>query len=669
VYPSGFQDLIERLDLESLWLFGATAVILWSLMATGLAERGHFRPLETTMASVLAVLGAWAFARWERGSARPSDKLHMREMWHPGLLGLIGLLLFSWPAEHFPLLGDSAIYPNTAAVLIRTGGLSWHYDPLEDLTKEQKELFYIPADRQIPGISIRSYRGLLYGAYYVLDPERNQIISSRQPVAIVWMGALGILAGPRGMLYTTPLFGTASLVTVYLLGRRVLDHRAGVLGALWLLLSFLQLYFSRASYAEAVGQFFVLIGLYGLARALQTGWIGYSGLGMIAWATAFAARIEVILVLPALGVFLIWMACRYGPLVALRDGLLLILAAGIAIGTLNWPYAGATAELWLASLMPLLGDLRGWMAAGLLGAGLLLLALVGMAIRYWRKVGQWLRYGCAAFIWIGVGYALVLRPWVESRGSGGGHAELMPMAALYLSPILFGLAGLGGSRVVLQWPASLERWWLLLVGGSFGMIFFWRYTTARVYPVALRRLMPEVLPVMVLLAAWGLRGIERQRRWHQLGHGLGYAACLWLMGVSGPYWVAIEGYGTWRFLQALEQQLPADAVVLVEPLHGDAVAGWFAAPLWSFWGRSVLLLNREIDGELLRQALNHWRECGKSIYVLAQHDPETWWPGSFPGHPVGELWWGSTLIGQSITFPPVLWRFWLKITIYRLDLK
>ncbi len=658
---------LDHLDLESLWIFGATAAVLWSVMAAGLAQAGRFWPLEVLLATMLAGLGAWGFSRWERRSVSPSGGWNTREAWRLGLLGLAGLLLFSWPAEHFPLLGDSAIYPNTAAALIRTGGLSYHYVPLDGLTREQKELFYIPSERQVPGVPIRSYRGLLYGAYYVMDPDRNQILSSRQPVPIVWMGGAGMLAGPLGMLYVTPLFGVAGLVAIYFLGRQIFNRRTAALAALWLLLSFPQLHFSRAPYAEAVGQFFVLVGLYGLIRALQTGWIGYSALGMMAWAVAFAARIEVLLAIPALGLFLAFMAFRHGLSVALRDSLLLIPSVGFAIGTLNGPYAGATAELMLAYQARFLRRLDGWRLAGGVVAGLLLIGVVWMAMRRWERIARGFQYSFAVLLLLAMGYALFLRSWVERRSPEGFHAELMPMAALYLSPLLFGLAGLGAVQVALQRPLHLERWWLLLFGLSFGMILFWKYTTARVYPVALRRLMPEVLPTLVLLAAWGLRWMEAKVGWRRLSRGLGYLVCLWLAGISGLYWMEQEGRGTWDFIQRLERQIPVDAVVLFEPLQGDAVVGWFAAPLWSFGGRDALLLNQKIDRRLLEEALGRWRGQGRPIYVLAQHDPEAWWPGPFPGHPVGELRWRSSLIGQSLRFPSVIWRFDFRFKIYRID--
>lgn len=114
-------------------------------------------------------------------------------------------------------------------------------------------------------------------------------------------------------------------------------------------------------------------------------------------------------------------------------------------------------------------------------------------------------------------------------------------------------------------------------------------------------------------------------------------------------------------------RIPEGAVILSEPLRGDAIVGWFAAPLWSFYGRHALLINRDVEEQHLRSAVDHWCAQGRPVYVLSQHDPATWWPGPFSGQPVGEFRWRSSFIGQSMRFPPVLWRFDFRFTAYRVD--
>ncbi|MBM3149920.1 MAG: hypothetical protein FJZ88_07855, partial [Chloroflexi bacterium] len=447
---------------------------------------------------MLACATGWAFWRLQ------SSKVHFQrqEMLFLLLILVLGLLLFGWPAEHFPLLGDSAIYPNTAAMLIRTGGLTYHYDPLDGLTMQQKQLFYVPSDRQLPHIQIQSYKGLLYGAYYVMDPRQNTIVSSRPPLVIAWMGLFGMLSGARGMLYVTPLFGAASLVTVYFLGKRVFDAGTGALAALWLLVSFPQLHFSRTPYAEVVGQFFVLTALYALVAYWQTHRVTYLVAGSAAFTAAFAARIDVLFALFTLFFFFALLAVQrdWKGLAASAAGL--AAAVGFTLWTVNWPYAGATSELMLAWQFRFLRRLDPGLVLGLSIGGLLGLVLLVLLVRRVPMIRLWqsVRWSFSLAAVLGVAYALHIRPLIPEYALVNGELfpthdeELMAVTAQYLSPLFFWLASLGVVLVLWQNRIRLERLLLTVFVASLGAVFFWQYTTARVYPVALRRLVPEVLP-------------------------------------------------------------------------------------------------------------------------------------------------------------------------------
>jgi hypothetical protein len=81
------------------------------------------------------------------------------------------------------------------------------------------------------------------------------------------------------------------------------------------------------------------------------------------------------------------------------------------------------------------------------------------------------------------------------------HSQVLPQTGLYLTPILFfaSVAGLG----LLIWRGLRAGELILVVFlALFANLFLWRYTTAAVYPVALRRLVPEVIPALVLLASY-----------------------------------------------------------------------------------------------------------------------------------------------------------------------
>ncbi len=653
----------------------ALSVLLtaWSLLAVGLARLGLFRWWTVVLAGLVACVNGWASRR-----ARCSkSSFEWRETVYLLLLLVVGLVLFARPAEHFPQMDDASIYPSTASKLMETGGLTYHYDPLDGLSPEQKELFYIPSDEQLPGIDIQSYEGLLYGAYYVMDPAQNTVVASRPPLAIAWMGLFGLLSSPRGMLYVAPLFGVASLFVVYFLGKRLFDAGAGALAALLLLLSFPQSHFCRAPYAEMVGQFFVLTALYALVVYLQTARLRHVLLGVAALTAGFAARLDVVLFVPVLLLFVFLLVLR-------RDGRGLAACTASAVAglaftmwTVNRPYVGATGELLLRGQLRFLRHMDLYLLVGGGLAGILglmgLKVLVGRVPPHWRQ--RLIGWGVLLVVVVGIVYALYVRPQQPEYMRVGGemiathNEELMAVAAQYMGHPFFWLAGLG--MILLFWKRRIDHDQLLFAFfvAFFAAGFLWKYTTVRIYPVALRRLVPEVLPGCALLAAFALRRMaERGQRWCLGAGAMAGLAVVLLLSLSAPYWFHRGARGAWRTLEEMDSHLPPDSVALFEPREGDAIVGWFAAPLWSFHQRDALLLNTgDVDAEALKAALCHWHGQGRAVYVISQQDPSNWWPHDFRGHQEAQISWKSSIVGESLRFPPYIWRFSFTFSVYRLE--
>ncbi|MEA3375835.1 MAG: glycosyltransferase family 39 protein [Chloroflexota bacterium] len=659
--------------VETVWTTLTVVVTAWSLLAVGLARLGLFRWWTVFAISLLAWGSGWPF--WRPRSAKPPFKL--QEALFLLVLLAAGLILFARPAEHFPQMGDASIYPNTAWKLIDTGGLVYHYDPLDGLSPQQKQLFYVPSNEQLPYIDIQSYEGLLYGAYYVMDPGQNTVVASRPPLAITWMGLFGFLDGPRGMLYVTPLFGVASLLTLYFLGNRLFDARSGALAALWLLLSFPQLHFSRAPYAEIIGQFFVLTAMYALVAYLQTASMRYLPLGLAALTAGFSARLDVMLFAPVLFLFVFFLLLR-------RDGRGL---AGCAIGavvglgftawTINRPYVGATGELLLVGQLGFLRRMSPYLAIGLSMGGVLgavaLLRLVRRSAII--RLSVFLRWALSIMVILVVAYALHVRPLTPAYVTVGEEAfathneELMAVTAQYMSYPFFWLAALG--MILLFWQRRIGHDQLLFgfFVAFFATGFFWKYTTASVYPVALRRLVPEVLPGCALLGTFALRQLSnRGRRWKWSGFALAGLVAVLLVSLGGPYWFHRGAEGAWKTIDELADSIPSDAMLLFEPRTQGSVVGWFAAPLWSFYGREALLLNSdELNGDVLTKTVCFWQNQHRDIYVVSQQAPTSWWPGEFAGRGEGKVVWDSSIIGQSRRFPPYVWRFSFTFVIYKLE--
>lgn len=659
--------------LEIVWAAFAMTLLALGFVAAGSAQAGLFQPWTLAVGGLLCCMLGWGVWR-VLGSLR--GRTPRREILFLAVSLGAGLLLYCWPAEHFLQLGDSSIYPNTAATLLRSGGLVYHFDPLDGLTAQQKQLFYVPADKQFATTKIDSYEGLLYEAYYVMDPEQNTIVASRPALTVAWMGMLGMLGGERAMLYVAPLFGAASLVMAYFVGKRVFETGTGALAAVWLLVSFPQLHFSRTPYAEAVGQFFVLTFLYAVVAYLQTRRLLFVPMGIAALTAAFSARIDSILALATLFLFMAFLADRrdwrgLGVSVAC-----LAVAAGYTIWTVNRPYVGATAELMLFGQLRFLQQLMPYAVP--LGLGALAGFALFVTLRHFVSSPPWLqrtiRWGLSLAIVLGVGYALYLRPLTPEYTLLGGQVvptyneELMAVAAEYVSPLLLWLAALGAILILQRRRIPSEQVLFLVFVLSFGAIFFWKYTTARVFPVALRRWMPEVFPGLCLLGAFAVSWLGRRPRLRWGATAIAGLTAALMMAVSAPYWFHVGAQGALELVETLAERMPSDAVILLEPEQDNAVAGWLAAPLWSIEQRDALLLNSgELDGTLLDETVCGWQRQGRDVYIIALNDPETWWPGEFSGHEEDQVVWDSSIIGQSLHFPPYVWRFAFTFSVYEWD--
>jgi predicted membrane-bound mannosyltransferase len=122
--------------------------------------------------------------------------------------------------------------------------------------------------------------------------------------------------------------------------------------------SFPQLYFSRTSYAEVVGQLFVLSLLYALVTYWQTRRHAYLLLALAALTAAFAARIDFILVVPTLHLFLVLLALRRDWKATALVLLGAAVTAAFTVWTMNQPYTGATAEIVLGGHLSSTGSSR-----------------------------------------------------------------------------------------------------------------------------------------------------------------------------------------------------------------------------------------------------------------------------------------------------------------------
>jgi len=674
---------------DKKWSAGPLAVyalfiVTW--LSIGLAAGGWFRAWLLVLPFLAVALAATGVAWWRQPPL---------ERWTIAGLVVIGGLLYTPPAEHLALFGDSAIYVNEAAYLVRTGGLSGSYEPLAALSPDLRDPFYISNSEQHPATPLQSYAGFIYGGYYITDPAGPTIQASRQPLSEVWMALWMKLVGVWGALYNTPLWGMAGLIVLYLIARRFVTQPLAIWAALLLGVSYPQIHFSKAPYAEIPGQFWTLLGIYFALCWIETRRPWQLVAVLLCWTTAWSGRIDALLLLSGVGVLGLMAATwregkslRWAIAATPLCALLIWLAA-------NRPYVGATSEI-----VHLFWPWFGTALLTLLLALPLVVALFWFTGRWWQRWLQWLApalhlllFAAALFV---VGWSTIPNPWRVAEVTRR-YQEIIWFSGYYLTPLFFwlALAGIGW----LFWRGyGAKELLLLTMALALSALFFIDYTVAPVYPVALRRLISDVLPLLSVLAAiaveaiatppqpspvWGESLVRDKSSIPSLASGspnrarvglasvVGLVALVWMGWLGWPVIWQEEGKGSLVFIQELHEALPADGVFFFENQDDNSWIGWLAAPLYSLYGDWALRLESdEPDLALLAQAISEFRASGRTIYLVSQHNPPpaTLLPPGATATLVLERLWQSSLIGQTrAPYPPPYWEFAHPVYFFKIE--
>jgi hypothetical protein len=648
-----------------LLALGALAAAAWLLVA--LARTGRFALWPLALPFVLAALalGLWAWLR-----APWPDRL--------ATLALAGVALGLAlpPSQPLALSGDAAIYANEGAFVARTGRITAQYEPLAPLGAAERDLFYISSSEQAGGApGVQAYDGLLYGGYYVVEPGAPLIRTSRMGQLTAWFALAAQVGGLGAGFWVSPLAGALALCLLYAVARRVVARPLALWAALLLGVLYPQVYLARAPYAEILGQVWTLTGFWCAVRWLDEGSAGWRRwllpLALLCWVTAWSARIDALL-LAGPGALLLFAAAwrRDGAALRATAYAVPLLAALVVLGA-NPPYVGGILEIALGTLAPLRPAIVAFAVAVPLALAVVWLEQARLAA-LWRRL-RWpllaVVLGAATFA---VLWATLPNPWRDPAITRP-FQEILWFSSAYVTPLLYWLALLGAGLALVQESSAAERFLAMSLLGL-GAAYTYAYTSAPVYPVSLRRLAGDVLPLAALLAAVALQRLpwplaySAARRAAQAA--LAAALLLWAGSRSLPLLAQHEAADELRDVQTLHAALPPDGAFLFEPQDGDSWIGWLAAPLYSLYGDWALLLESDTpDPDALAGAVRALEAAGRTVYVVSQSSPlpATLTPPGHTAAPVLSTEWDSSLIGQTrAPYPPPYWEFRLPVHVYRL---
>lgn len=645
-------------------LLAVYALLIVTWLCIGLGKAGWFQAWPLSIPFLCVAVGSSLLAWWRQA---PVDR------WALALLSIGGFCLYTPPAEHLPLFGDAAIYANEGAYLARTNAMSGVYEPLALLTPAVRTPFYVSNTEQFPQTPMHSYAGILYGGYYLTDINTPTLQVSRMPVSEVWLALLTKIAGIHSALYSTPLWSIAALVLLYLIGRHFVPQPLAFWAVLLLGVSYPQIYFARAPYAEMAGQFWTLLGFYLALRWLDEHHPWQLVTVLLCWTTTWAGRVDGLLLLSGVGVLgLLAAIARDKRSLLWATGSVLVCAILIGLGV-NRPYVGATYEIILLHWP--------WFGRALL---VLLLALPLGVLLFWRwghLFQRWLQriapllhlllFAACLFV---VAWATVPNP-LREPGVVRRYQEIIWFSSAYLTPLFYWLA-LAGIGWLCRCGYNAKGLLLLTITLTLSALFFMSYTSAPDYPISLRRLMSDVLPLLTLLAAIALAALptlpigplplRRALQW-----GVAVVALSWMGWLSWPVIPQREAKGSLAFIQQLHEELPTNGVFLFENQDNDSWVGWLAAPLYSLYGDWALRLDSdEPDQALLAQAVAEFMASGRTVYLVSQSNPlpASLLPPGYQATLVREQQWVSSLIGQTREpYPPPYWEFAMPVHLFALE--
>jgi len=532
--PADPADTVGRL-LGRLSVLPALLVMAWLLAGLPLLLVGEFTPvlmvvLSVPLAGVLVVFGLrWVPGRWRAATPQRKPDQARTPWWT--VIGVVAV------AVAFGV--DQMIYHSQQITVMRDPGSYiqfgyWiaHHGSLP-----------IPQDRAafghiIRGVSFRS------PAFYQVGKSLVPQFMAGLPMILsigLWIGGVG------AAVMTAPVIGACAVLTFGGLAARLVGPRWAPLAALVLALTLPQQFTSRSTYSEPVAEILFLGGLCLVIDSLETDGIGarvIAALGGLALGLTLLVRIDgasdVLPVIPYCGLLFLGRRRQAAPLLA-----------GLAVGVVY----GCIDGLMLSK--PYLASIKSSLEPLALLTGLVIIVTVVATARLWDRGvpavrGNWLPNAAAALTFA-VTAAFAVRPYVQTvRAStdmttktvmaGFQRADHLPVdptrtyAEISLHWV-FWYVGIPAVLLATVGAAVLSRrclrgqaatWTLPLATFAWATVtFLYRPAITPDQPWGSRRLVPAVLPGIILLAVWATHWLIGRLRRMDTGRVLlvGLAAC------------------------------------------------------------------------------------------------------------------------------------------------
>jgi hypothetical protein len=638
-----------RLQLdERIFLTGALSVAFSSWVALLLAELGVFDTV--TAAAVEIGLFALVGIAVRFLGVRPSAPFAIPERFVklvPAFaVALVAFLLPARPSEYIVGGRDPGAYVSAMGVIARTGAIT-HVDPVvASIPADDLSLFYANLDEPPFKFSLEVNDDRPQPSWprfmgFELDHPKSGLITPQFFHLFPAFGAyLFETMGVRGALATPPIFGILGTLATFFLARRMFGTTVGLLAALGLATTVLQVWFARYPVSEGFSQFLILTGL--IAHRLDQesdsrafGWLSGALLGL-----TLLVRIDSVLLLLPLGLWAALQIAQRPPkwksrMVSLLIPFALLLghaAVHAVFFSKRYAHQILTRRYWNHPLSM-------WL--------LLAVAVVIIAVIVWKTGPRVMAFleqhqkslRLAAMVILGalVLYAVAVRPSLSAWAGGDGN----PKAEKLDAPGV--LQSLGFHRLAAHDAQALRRYsWfvgapalaLALLGLGlflkrieandllalsvllvFSAFYFYKIRVFNDYFFAMRRYVPVTLPFTFILAALAIVTLARwSKPWRLAAAAAGVIALGASVAHTRPILSFVDWKGSVRFVADVARRFgPQDVVLFEQPKNIHLLS----LPLWGLYGANALEFRRfNPDPERLSHLITEWRKTYRNIYFV-----------------------------------------------------
>lgn len=611
-----------------------------------LAEFGVFTGWRIAAAggvlSAIALAAAWR----DISGAGHIQRVSSATVLSVGLLAALSATLLSRPGEYLIEGADASVYLAVGHNIRRTGGIITT-DPVVSLMPQDLRLSFFRVGRGISQHEGRLPGGLRIGADDRVNPGFFHLLP-------VWIAVGVSAAGPAAGYFVNVIPAIFGVIAVFLIGRRLWSHRAGLVAAALLAVNFGQIYFGGLTASEMLTQF---MGMSGILFTIMAWDLRLRVAGACAGAAVGLAaftRVDALLLMVPLAVLWLIQARRTKTLGRAWTwyATLLILVSGHAV-----VHAETVAGLYSRRLfrdgLAMLQQSVGVGTPLLLVVGLIALGALALVILVFRR---------RRVVWLGLGAG------VTAVGVIALFPPVVPMVGRLVTPAgaIAALAGL----LLLARRVQMRTLPLVVpvIAQTALLLALHEETTL---PDDFRRVMPLVLPGAMLCVGFLVSHISDGRTW--------LARAIWVLPIglgvgflkdAAPILRTPPLQGAHAQIADLAARIPPDALVISD----TSVPGHLSLALtYAFDRSSVRLISRPTSGTGIAPLISAALTSGRQVYVVAapvvEHKPLWLWRSDFAGFDIRQEYEQplryAVLVRTRGSFPRVLRTDTPQVAVYQ----